>query len=76
MPKCSIEGKGFTADAFLMAVLVIFLFVLYWVPSIVAANRHVKDSGSVYVINFLLGWTLIGWAVALAMACRDARKTA
>jgi hypothetical protein len=22
------------------------------------------------VINFFLGWTLLGWVVALAMACR------
>lgn len=45
---------------------------LYLLPSIVALNRKVANKWSVVVINALLGWTLIGWAVALAMAVRDA----
>lgn len=44
---------------------------LYFLPSIVALNRKVANKWSVVVINTLLGWTLIGWAVALAMAVRD-----
>jgi len=42
----------------------------YFVPVIVAWARHVPNRGSVTVINVFLGWTLIGWVVALAMACR------
>lgn len=52
----------------------IMLFIAYWVPSIVAASRRVRNTGSVIVINLLLGWTVIGWAVALAMACRSADR--
>ena len=43
------------------------LFVPWWV----AVHRHVPNWGSVIVIDVLLGWTLVGWAVALAMACRS-----
>jgi hypothetical protein len=44
---------------------------LYFLPTIVAAARHVANDGSVAVINFFLGWTFIGWVVALAVAARS-----
>jgi hypothetical protein len=49
-------------------------FVAYWAPTIVAVIRkdHLPNVWSVMVINFFLGWTLIGWIVALVMACRSA----
>jgi hypothetical protein len=49
---------------------IIVLIGLYFLPTIVAVVRKVTNQGSVAVINCFLGWTLVGWAVALAMACR------
>jgi Superinfection immunity protein len=46
---------------------------LYLLPVLIGAARRVPDLGAVAVINVLLGWTLAGWAVALAMALRSAR---
>ena len=43
---------------------------LYMLPTIIGAARKVVNVGSVFAINLLLGWTLIGWAVAMAMALR------
>jgi hypothetical protein len=43
---------------------------LYFLPAIVAVTRKVRHQASVVVINLFLGWTFIGWVVALAMACR------
>jgi hypothetical protein len=51
--------------------LIFILPVIYIIPLIVALIRKVPNTGSVAVINILLGWTLVGWAVALAMACRS-----
>ncbi len=48
----------------------IILIGLYFVPTIVAVSRKVTNQGSVAIINFFLGWTFVGWVVALAMACR------
>jgi hypothetical protein len=53
--------------------LVIIGIGAYFLPTIVAVARKVTNQGSVAVINFFLGWTLIGWVVALAMACRTSR---
>lgn len=47
------------------------LAVAYFLPSIVGAARHVPNIGSVVVINVLLGWTVIGWIISLAMAARS-----
>jgi len=44
---------------------------MYWLPTIVAARRKVPHVGSVAVIDGLLGWTVIGWVIAMAMACRN-----
>jgi hypothetical protein len=49
----------------------LFLLGLYFMPTIVAVSRKVRHQGSVAVLNIFLGWTLIGWVVALAMACRS-----
>lgn len=51
---------------------VLLIAGLYLLPTVVAAVRKVPNGGSVFVINLLLGWTLIGWVVALAMAARSA----
>ena len=48
----------------------IFLVALYFIPTIVATSRKVTNAGSVFVINFFLGWSIIGWIVALAMAVK------
>lgn len=52
-----------------------FLIVLavYFLPSVVAVARKVRHQGSVVVVNLFLGWTFIGWVVALAMACRTSQ---
>ena len=34
-------------------------------------QRKVTNLGSIAVINVFLGWTLVGWVVALAMAVRS-----
>jgi T4 superinfection immunity protein len=43
------------------------LLSVYFVPTLVAVSRS-KRVGPVIVVNLFLGWTLIGWVVALAMA--------
>ncbi len=65
-------GSGGIAVAIVLVILVVAAIALYWIPTVIAYFRHVPDIGSVVVINALLGWTLIGWIVALALAMRTA----
>ena len=55
----------------LALLMVVILVGLYLLPSIVAATRQVPHAGPVVIVNVFLGWTLIGWVVALALAVRD-----
>jgi Superinfection immunity protein/Protein of unknown function (DUF2510) len=41
----------------------------YMLPWAIAATRGKSNSGAVGLVNFLLGWTFIGWVAALVMAC-------
>lgn len=51
-----------------------FGVAFYFLPTIIANSRGVRSAGGVFVINLLLGWTFIGWVVALAWAvCGETR---
>ncbi len=56
--------------------LSVLILVLYFAPALEAYRRKVVDRGSVLAINLFLGWTIIGWVVALAMAERTATTKA
>ncbi len=49
-------------------ILVLIVLAAYFAPTIIASTRQHPQHGSIFVINFLLGWTFIGWVVALAMS--------
>ncbi len=38
---------------------------IYFIPTFVAYDRKMKNKESVLWLNLLLGWTFIGWVVAL-----------
>lgn len=46
----------------------IFCVVIYFLPAIQAYWSKKKNAGSILALNLLLGWTLIGWVVALCWA--------
>ncbi len=56
-----------------VAVIVAILTVGYMLPWAIAAVRDVPH-WSVFWVNLLLGWTVIGWIVALIMSLRAQRQ--
>jgi hypothetical protein len=48
-----------------------FGFVMYFLPSIIAFARNKRDTAAIVLLNFFLGWTLIGWVVALVWAAKN-----
>ena len=46
----------------------VFGLALYFLPAIVAAVRHTHNATAILLLNLFLGWTVIGWCVALLMA--------
>ena len=50
--------------------IVIILFVaIYFLPAIVARKRHHRQTLAIFILNLLLGWTLLGWVIAMVWAC-------
>ena len=49
-------------------VFVCFALVVYFLPTIIASRRGLKNVGSIAVLNFFLGWLGIGWVIALCWA--------
>jgi hypothetical protein len=54
----------------------IFFGVLYFLPAIIAAVRHTHNSAGILLLNIFLGWTGVGWFVALLMALLSAPRWA
>ena len=54
----------------IVAIIVAIASGLYMLPWAIAALRDVRHWG-VFWVNLLLGWTIIGWVIALVMALRS-----
>lgn len=48
--------------------LFIIGIIIYFLPYIVAISNKKTNSAAILVLNLFLGWTLIGWVVALVWA--------
>lgn len=44
------------------------ILVVYFLPIIVALGREKRNSPAIFLLNLFLGWTGIGWVVALVWA--------
>ncbi len=55
--------------ALLLIVLAAAVFpLLYLLPTIVAIQRHKRNALSLMMLNLYLGWTLLGWVLAMVWA--------
>jgi hypothetical protein len=56
-----------------VAVVAAILTGGYLLPWAIAVLRDLRTHVSVLLVNFLLGWTIIGWIVSLVMSLRRLR---
>lgn len=59
-----------TAGVIVAWVFSIIAIAGYWVPTVVVLLRRAPNRWQVIVVNVFLGWTVIGWIVALVMAVK------
>ena len=59
-------GSGMFALFFILGAL--FLYNLPW---IIALKRKLPNTLSIFLLDFFLGWSFIGWVVALIWACSN-----
>lgn len=65
---------GSDGDALTGMVILVVLAGAYFLPSIVALQRNHQSAAPIFVINLCLGWTLLGWVVALAWSVGPVRE--
>lgn len=57
----------------------LFLFAVcllgYLFPAMVGTFRRHPNQNAIFVLNLLLGWTLIGWIASLVWACTATKPT-
>ena len=44
------------------------LIALYFLPGLVSVINRKRQNGAIWTLNVLLGWTMIGWVIALVWA--------
>jgi hypothetical protein len=47
-----------------------FGFLMYFLPTILAFAHNKRDTAAILLLNLFLGWTMIGWVVALVWAVK------
>ncbi len=47
---------------------------IYMLPAGIGIIRGRSNAGAIFVLNLFLGWTLIGWVIALVWAVADDNK--
>jgi len=48
-----------------------FGFFMYFLPSIIALMRSKQDIFAIFLLNLFLGWSVVGWIVALVWAFKN-----
>ena len=62
-------AAGALVAGFIYVPAITALIFVYFLPAFVAfLNRH-HNTGAIFVLNLLLGWTLLGWIAALVWSC-------
>lgn len=56
--------------------IVAVMVIVYFLPTILAANKVHKNMGAIAALNILAGWTFLGWLIALIWACTPGRTMA
>lgn len=51
-----------------MLLLLLLYLAIYFLPTIVCLIRKSDSRGQIFFTNLLLGWTVIGWIIALIWA--------
>ena len=52
-------------EVLILIALVGVAIALYFLPAIVASSRKHPQTVAIFLLNLLLGWTLLGWVAAL-----------
>lgn len=62
---CILAGSPYDDVVAAFAIALVILLI-YFLPTIIAWKK--RNGRAIFMLNFLLGWTLVGWIIALIWA--------
>lgn len=65
----------FLAGVFILAFVAVFV-VLWLLPGILASRKKHPDAWAIWLVTIFLGWSALGWVVALVWAVAFPAKVA
>jgi len=63
-PSPSVNG-ALIAGVLIAIVVILLGLTLYFLPTLIAAGRRKRNALAIFALNLFLGWTLLGWVLAL-----------
>jgi hypothetical protein len=69
MPQLPEMPFALLAAIFFVGTLIGLL--VYLIPSLVAFHREHENKAGILIVNFLAGWTIVGWIYCLIWSKRD-----
>jgi hypothetical protein len=64
--QAATSGASSGSDQIVVPLLLMGAAALYFLPTFVSVRK--RNAGAIFALNLLLGWTLLGWVVALVWA--------
>jgi len=55
-------------------ILLFFVLVIYFIPTCVANSNHKENTTAIFLLNLFLGWTFVGWVIALVWAATKDKR--
>lgn len=52
------------SDGLFYALCIILAFI-YFLPTVIAGLQQRRNTGAIFALNLVLGWSLLGWVAAL-----------
>lgn len=56
-------------------IFILLSIIIYFLPSIIAMRRKHRNAVAIFVLNFFLGWSFLGWLGALIWALLKDKNT-
>lgn len=54
-------------------IMSILFVAFYLLPTFISGQRGTANQTGIFWVNFLFGWTVLGWIAALNWACTEQR---
>jgi hypothetical protein len=70
----AIESPSSLRAGAIISLLTMLISILYFLPSFIADQKKQQNFSSILIMNLFLGWSIIGWVLALTWAFSNSQQ--